>query len=194
MMLFTSRRERRLWSAAGLCVALIYSTLSLARPVAEALRERNLLGFVVGLVFIGIAGLIAWRLVLARPERRTVLTVALIGGVYLVLLTAIPMLPEERLHFLEYGLVAMLIYEALKERRARQNEMGSTAPGAHPGPFLLAFLSTLALGWIDEGIQALLPSRVYDLRDVGFNALAGLLSLSTLRLVERRTARIERAN
>jgi hypothetical protein len=193
-MLFTSRRERRLWSAAGLCVALIYSTLSLARPIAEALRERNLLGFVVGLVFIGIAGLIAWHLAVARPGRRAVLTVALIGGVYLVLLTAIPMLPEERLHFLEYGLVAILIYEALQERRAHLTEVGSSAPGADPWPFLIAFLATATLGWIDEGIQAVLPNRVYDLRDVGFNALAGLLGLSTLRLVERHTSRIERAS
>jgi VanZ family protein len=193
-MLFTSRRERRLWSAAGLCVALIYSTLSLARPIAEELRERDLLGLVVGLFFIGIAGLIAWRLAVARPERRVVLTVALIGGIYLVLLTAIPMLPEERLHFLEYGLVAILIYEALKERRAHLTTTDSTAPAADPWPFLMAFLATLALGWIDEGIQAVLPNRVYDLRDVGFNALAGLLSLSTLRLVERRTARIERTD
>jgi hypothetical protein len=35
----------------------------------------------------------------------------------------------------------------------------------------------LAAGWIDELIQGLLPTRYYDLRDVAFNAAAGLLAL-----------------
>jgi VanZ family protein len=35
---------------------------------------------------------------------------------------------------------------------------------------------TSALGWIDEGIQALLPNRVYDLRDVGTNAFAAVMA------------------
>jgi len=30
-----------------------------------------------------------------------------------------------------------------------------------------------ATGYVDEAIQYFLPNRVYDLRDVGFNALAG---------------------
>ena len=33
-------------------------------------------------------------------------------------------------------------------------------------------------GWLDEGIQALLPNRVDDIRDVGFNALAGLMAIT----------------
>ena len=36
---------------------------------------------------------------------------------------------------------------------------------------------TALLGWIDEGIQFLLPNRVYDIIDVGFNALAGLMAV-----------------
>ena len=34
-----------------------------------------------------------------------------------------------------------------------------------------------AFGWLDEGIQWLLPGRVYDLRDVGFNALAAAMAV-----------------
>jgi len=37
---------------------------------------------------------------------------------------------------------------------------------------------TAILGWLDEGIQAILPNRVYDVRDVGFNALAGLMAIA----------------
>ena len=33
----------------------------------------------------------------------------------------------------------------------------------------------LALGWIDEIIQGFVPGRVYDIRNVGINAAAGLI-------------------
>jgi VanZ family protein len=36
---------------------------------------------------------------------------------------------------------------------------------------------TVLLGWIDECIQAILPNRVYDLRDVGFNTLAAFMAI-----------------
>jgi len=41
---------------------------------------------------------------------------------------------------------------------------------------------TAAVGWIDEGVQHLLPNRVYDLRDVALNAAAGLLAISIVAL------------
>lgn len=186
-MLFTSRRERRLWSAAGLCVALIYSSLYIARPVAETLRDRNLLRLAVALVFIAVGGWIAWHLAVTRPGRRVLVIAGMIGAGYFVLLTVVPMLPEERLHFLEYGVVAILIYQALLERRSG---IAESQPTAFTGlatlpPVLVAAVATGTLGWIDEGIQALLPNRYYDLRDVAFNATAGLLSLISLKLIER---------
>ncbi len=46
-----------------------------------------------------------------------------------------------------------------------------------PVPAELTVVVTALLGWIDEGIQSLLPNRAYDLRDVGFNALAGLMAI-----------------
>ena len=190
-MLFTSRAERRLWSAAGLCVALIYSSLYIARPVASALRDRNLLRLAVTLVFVAVAGLIAWYLALARPGWRVWVTAGLIGAGYLVLLTAIPMLAEERLHFLEYGVVAVLIYLALSERRkgiAKSSATPRTGLTVWP-PVLVAVIVTGALGWIDEGIQAFLPNRYYDLRDVTFNAAAGVLSLLSIKLLERASDR-----
>jgi VanZ family protein len=43
---------------------------------------------------------------------------------------------------------------------------------------------TALLGWLDEGIQAVLPNRVYDIRDVGVNALAGLLAIAASLVLE----------
>jgi hypothetical protein len=44
-------------------------------------------------------------------------------------------------------------------------------------PAVLAVLITALLGLLDESIQALLPNRVFDMIDVGFNALAGFMAI-----------------
>ncbi len=179
-MLFTSRSDRRLWSAAGLCVALIWLSLSIARPAAEALRERNLLRLSVALAFLAAAGFIAWRLSILRPGRRTLVAAAVVAIAYLLLLVAVPMMPEERLHFLQYGTVAVLVYLALRERHSHR--------AGRVSPFLAAAVLTASLGWVDEGIQAVLPNRYYDLRDVAFNSAAGVLALVSLKLIEKARA------
>lgn len=174
----SSSREMRLWSAAGLCLFFIYASLSIARPVAEYLRDRNLLRLAVSLIFILTAAFIFWRAFLNRPGRRVLVTLALLVGSCLLVLLRLPMLPEERLHFLEYGLFAGLVFEALRERRKRQ-------AATLVSPFVGALVLTLGAGWVDEGIQAVLPNRVYDPRDVAFNTTAGLICLVSIMLLER---------
>jgi VanZ family protein len=74
--------------------------------------------------------------------------------------------PEERIHFLEYGVLALLARHAL---------------ATHHGPvgqYAGAWIFATAAGWVDELIQYVLPSRVYDLRDVVINSLAALLALA----------------
>ena len=36
------------------------------------------------------------------------------------------------------------------------------------------------LGWVDKGLQSTLPNRFHDWRDVGFNALAGLMAIGAI--------------
>ena len=45
--------------------------------------------------------------------------------------------------------------------------------------------ATVLLGWLDEGIQWLLPNRVYDIRDVGFNALAAVMAVGASLALSR---------
>ena len=78
-------------------------------------------------------------------------------------------LPEERTHLIEYGVVAVFIHEALKER---------TAQGRHvPVPALVAVVAASVVGTIDECIQAFLPSRVFDTEDILFNFLAATMAV-----------------
>ena len=177
MSFFTSSREKRLWLWATVVVVIIYSTLGLARQAVMLFRGTNLLRVVVAAVLLGAAALIVARMVRGGAGWRELLVVGASGLVYLLILWWMER-PEERLHLLEYGVVAALIYWALVERR----ENGRSLPMS---PAWMAILITAALGWIDEGIQELLPTRVYDLRDVAFNAAAGVLAVGTIVLIER---------
>ncbi|GMU63701.1 MAG: hypothetical protein AMXMBFR34_54640 [Myxococcaceae bacterium] len=155
----------------------IYGTLAVARRLTDALRDAGMLKLTVGFGF-ALAGLAVvvtvWRVPeLRRP--RTLAALALSAVVYGLVVWPMDS-PEEKLHFIEYGAVGVLAFLATPPLwTTRRRALG-------------AALFTTAAGWLDEGLQAVLPSRHYDLRDVGFNALAGVLALGAL-LVIRRQAR-----
>ena len=165
---FTSARERRLWLWTLAVLVAIYATLGPVRELADFLRERNLLRLTSAAVLITLAAIIATQWLRTRPGPREIATGIGVSAVYVASLIRIP-IPEERTHLFEYGLVAILIYQALLERRANGR--------AAPAPALVAWAAAVLLGWVDEGIQSLLPNRVYDLVDVGFNAVAATMAI-----------------
>lgn len=168
-----SPREKRLWIAAAVCLAAIYTAIFFARRIVDFLRARGELRWVVLGVFAVAGVMVVWRVLRSRPGWREVAAVAACGLLYALVLSRLER-HEERLHFLEYGLFAGLVEAALRER-------GSRWPGA------IAIVITLAAGWLDEGIQGMVPGRIYDLRDVGFNVTAAILAVFSLTL--RRWAR-----
>ncbi len=165
---FSSARERRLWIWVAIVLVAIYSTLSPAQQVAAALRERGLLGVTTTsfLLLVGIVVAVYWAR--TRPGRFEVGAAVGVAAVYVTTLIRLPV-PEARSHLFEYGLVAILIYQALRERHANGRPV--------PMPALTAALVTALLGWVDEGIQLLLPNRVYDLVDVGLNAAFATMAI-----------------
>ena len=171
------RRERRLWIAAVGWVLLIYSTLYYVRAPIEFLRERNLLRLTVAAVFLLTAVTVIFFLMRRHPRRRALFVLGAAGVVYLILFWVMER-AEEKLHFVEYGVLAGLIYAALLERRARR--LSDSGAGWRWWPELLAILLTSAFGWGDEGIQAVLPNRVYELRDVGLNVAAAVVAVSAM--------------
>lgn len=165
---FLSHRERRLWIWAGLVAAGILISLTFARSLADALRDRGALDAAFGVAFLlAIAGVVV--LGLRRRTRTLQIGVALVVAAAYALTFIRMGIPEERTHLIEYGILAVLVYEAFLERRRH---------GPKPrGPALVAVAATALLGWLDEGIQWLLPERVYDWRDVAFNVLAALMAI-----------------
>jgi hypothetical protein len=166
MTLVTSGRERRLWLWTLSVLVAIYSSLGPARGVVDALRERNLLRVSFAVVVLLVVLVFLWHWRRARPgwsEIGVALGVALAYGWTFLRIEN----PAERTHLIEYGIVAALVHQALLERGRRGRPV--------PQPAALTVAATALLGLLDEGIQAVLPSRVFDWNDVFFNALAGFM-------------------
>ncbi len=183
---FTSDRERRLWFWVTVVMVAIYSSLGPSQVLAEWLRERNLLRVSIGAALV-IGGLfVAWRWAKTRPGWREIGVAVGVIFAYLWALARVGVPPEERTHLIEYAVVAAFIYQALVERSWNGRRV--------PAPDALAVTATALLGWLDEGIQSLLPNRVYDLRDVFFNFLAAVMFMFValfIALVRRRKAVVD---
>ena len=159
----------------------IYLSLGFAPALAGELRERGLLTIAFGLGMLLTIATIAAPGLKARPRGAAAAVALGVATAFLLMFTRLAS-PEERTHLIEYGILGALLHEALAERAAR----GRPAPM----PPLTAALAAATLGVIDEGLQALLPNRVFDPRDILFNALAGATAVAAgavlVRLQRRR--------
>ena len=188
---FRTPRERRLWLLAAAVVLFIYASAYFVRFALDALRERGLLaGSIWGLVLVAAAAGAAF-VIRQRPGRWEVALLFAAAGAYLLLLRRLHII-QERIHLVEYGAVGGLAYAALCERWGYANGTTISAP-LDPRrwwqriPAVSAILIAAAAGWGDELVQALLPNRYYDLRDVLTNAEAA--ALLVLVLAARRKLR-----
>lgn len=155
--------RRFYWTAAILWVVLIYSTLYIVRPICDFLTKHTPLSLLINLLIIGVLAFIFFFKIM-RLGLRSVLLFLLIAAIYGIGLFLLE-LPAERVHFLEYGFLAFLLYRAFRFDHARMKS------------FWFSFLLCTLIGFGDEGIQELLPNRYYELRDVGLNAVSSLLGL-----------------
>ncbi len=164
----TTARERRLWFGVLVALAAIWATLPLAGELTELLREfRPMVDGAFALAFFTLLGSMA---ALALTRRRGLRELWALLGIGLIFgMTFLRVSIPERTHLFEYGLVAVLINEALLERR----EVGRSALR----PAILAIALTAVLGLFDELVQSVLPDRVFDPIDIGFNAIAGLMTV-----------------
>jgi len=150
----------------------IFSTLSVARVASDWLRAHGVLRLTVAGIFTAATGAVLVGLLRHERFRRWRLLPVLLGIAALAAAVAIPSdTPEERLHLVEYGVVALLTELALPERWSSLRR------------FTVAFLVTLGVGWCDELVQGLLPTRHYDLHDVMLNAASGLIALLGRQLI-----------
>lgn len=177
--LFRSPRERRLWLAVAMTVGLLLAALYPMQFVLDALRARSLLRLTIAALFLLCAAAVLGALARARAPLLAWMVVALAGVVYAALALAMEV-PQERLHLVEYGALALLLRSAIAESVARRPVADRVS-----NVDVWALAAATAIGWLDEGVQGILPNRIYDLRDVAFNALAAALALLAAAAVRK---------
>lgn len=147
-------------------VFLIYSTLYVARPVCEFLKRAFPFSALVDLVSIAML-LTVVVFIWSKAKVFNLLSYALMAVILVSYINGLMTLqyPEEKIHFIEYGVLAFLVYRAIA--------LDKHAPDA----YAISFVLVTVFGWIDEGIQYLLPNRYYQVEDVILNSVSGALGL-----------------
>lgn len=149
----------------------IYASIPLARKVQAFLANSGGRGIFLGITLLFLA-ILASRVALlfARNRRRVypwgVPVIAAVSGAYWFLLHSVIVAPEEAFHLVQYGILSLILLQTLKEY------------SKDAAIFLSAALLTVIAGIMDELIQWATPNRFFDYRDIGLNALAGLLTLA----------------
>jgi hypothetical protein len=82
-------------------------------------------------------------------------------------------LPIERMHFIEYGILSCLVFRALYHDL--KNKL----------IYFWVSIIVFCIGFLDEGIQYILPNRVYNTHDVIVNGAAGILSQMIIAFILR---------
>jgi hypothetical protein len=161
------------WFAPLLFTVYLWISVPFIRPASEWLRERSLLRPFLGVL----GGLLAAAL--AREVRARRLTAARWFAAGLTIATFIAGMqrsgraPEEKIHWIQMGLLTYLFYRALTTDRAASCHAWTAGALA------------MAMGCIEEVLQKWVSSRVYDPRDLFFSVAAALLTAMLLYLVDR---------
>ncbi len=145
------------WGVVILYTLLIYATLPFSRGWQLFLRERlgSDINISINLVlFFGGLFAIFW---IARKTTTFQFRLSILLLFALVLLGAQIDIPEERIHLLQYGILGYLITWAIRPKFV-----------GFAGFSIVLIIGTF-IGLGDEMIQWVLPSRVFDWWDIGYN-------------------------
>ncbi|MBN3039023.1 MAG: VanZ family protein [Candidatus Omnitrophica bacterium] len=161
--------KQRDWTVAVIYILFIYFTLPIMPGIWKKLNSfSESLANLLPVTLLVTAGVfIIMHLVFSRKSAFSFISLAILWFIYSLGLSTIK-LPVEKIHFIEYSFLAILVFRAL-----RHNFEGRVI-------YLWSSLAVFILGCIDEVIQYFLPNRVYDLRDVLINGFAGVLGLALL--------------
>lgn len=152
------------WAVVAGYLLAIYLTLPLTPVMARLafqLAGRQMTGWIISIgLLLAMIGVVL--VMFSRIDRRRRLW-ALLPFVAIAALATTVDNPVERIHFLEYGLLAFLLFRAA----GRPRGMG----------LVWVYCSVLLAGFSDECIQWMLPNRYFDLHDVGMNAIGASIGL-----------------
>ncbi|MEJ2190231.1 MAG: VanZ family protein [Acidobacteriota bacterium] len=177
-----SRASLRCWLPALLWVAVIYTAIPFVRHLREFFVARwpaQLIGY--GVMAVVVVGTVAALFALYR--RRTRLRPADVAWLLAVATALVVWIhhlmgqPEATVHFVEYGLLGVLLHRALR----------ASIPDATI--YASAVVAGALIGTFDEVIQWIVPGRFFDFRDIVLNTGAVALAQVVMwRLAPRAAA------
>ena len=161
---------RSWWGLVALYVAVVFAAQPYLGFAVDALKARwgeaglaTAVSALAGAVALAVA---LAALPLIRTATRTERLVLAIGAMLYVGGVATLDIPQERLHYAEYGLLAGMVFVGLQGAR----------PKASWQSVVLTIVVAAALGWLDETLQgAFWERRYFDWRDVQLNVRAAAL-------------------
>lgn len=184
------------WSMCGLYVLILYATLPLGRPVIDWLRTHLSLvqqAWLMNAIFTAAAvGLMVW-LVRMRRVLSPVAYVcfALLARLLYCEFRFLVVYPEERLHFLQYGALAVLLHKALLcDLRGVWAYAAALVLGALIGlgdegvQYLTKYIPDLC-AWFGVSVNPLTFRRYFGWSDVALNALGVAYGLAFVATVVR---------
>ena len=155
---------RRAQLLTGLYIGFIYATLPVMRPILNFLKgslDEAFSPAVYVFLFLVALGISALFITQRRGWKSLVMLFGILGVTAFIL----PLIkyPEERVHFLEYAILGIMLYFSLREKiRGRK---------------VLVYIPVISflVGFGDEIIQGMLPNRVYQFTDVVLNFFGGIV-------------------
>jgi len=159
----------RRWLPVVVWVGVTYTTIPFVRVIREwyvAHWDPVWIGWLVAWILV-VASTVVVIPLLRRIDKPSIGRAAWVIGATAVLVVwtfSLRRSPEESVHFLEYGILALLLHRALSP----------TMPNNLV--FVVATLIGALVGTVDEVIQWISPGRFWDFRDLLLNGGAGALT------------------
>ncbi len=166
--------RKRNWLQVFGWVGLIYSTLGIVRSICEFLKKTTSFNFLMNALMLTavLAIIVIFRKYFVIKKFSSFIFLVMWFGL-LTFGVIKAEYPEERIHFLEYGLLGFLLVRAL--------HVDWPDWRGWAGALVLGF----CFGWIDEGIQEILPNRYYQWSDVCLNAAGTFLGVFLTFILNR---------
>ena len=155
------------WIIVALYTGLIFATLADVVLIMDVIERSvgDILNMMLSILPIACLALFLVYLIVVKKERQP--WRYLLMGFVIASVAAIQRFifyPAEKVHLVEYGILGWMIYHAVRVSG------GGVAAG-----YIWTMILVLTIGTADELVQAYLPMRVFDFRDIVINFHSGLL-------------------
>jgi len=169
------------WVWVASCSAAIFATVPVGRSIQKFVYNNwgreAFIYFVLGVLAAVILVVLYFLIIKFKTKSSSnYIWLIVIGTLYIYFTLKLRNIPEEAVHFLEYGLLGFFLFKALSHHVKDKSV------------YLSATLFALLIGTFDEILQWMIPQRYWDFRDAGLNGLSGgLFQLAIWKVISPKT-------